>query len=364
MKNHEKYMRLALELAMKAKGRTSPNPLVGAVLVKNKRIIAKGYHRSAGGPHAEIYAIKNAGKKSKNATLYVTLEPCSHYGRTPPCVDEIIKSKIKEVVVAMPDPNPVNNGRCLRLLKKHGIKVALGVLRKEAEKINKPFVKYITKGMPFITVKAAQSLDGRIATRTGDSKWITSSSSREHSRRERCLYDGIMAGVSTVIKDNPLLSSKSKNNKFPVKIIVDSNLRTSLNARIFSRQSPAAVIIAVGNKIKNKNKIDKMRSKGATILFINQTIRGLDLKDLLIKLARHEITNILVEGGGKLIGSLFDAKLVDRVLFFIAPKIIGGEDAINSVGARGVKNVADSFRLKDVDIKKFDDDILIAGSIK
>ena len=354
---------MALDLALKAKGETSPNPLVGAVVVKNERIIAKGFHSKAGMPHAELLVLKNAGKKAIGGRLYVTLEPCSHYGRTAPCVNEIIKSKIKDVIIGMRDPNPVNNGRGIQMLRKHGIKVKVGVLEKELKKINEPFIKYITKALPFITVKLAQSLDGKIATRTGDSKWITSKASREYSRMKRRFHDGIMVGVNTLMKDDPFLNSKPKSNKFPIKIIVDSKLKTPLNARILSKRSPAPVIIAVSSRLKNENKIKKFKSRGIKIIFAKERKQKLDLRDLLKKLAKIEITNILVEGGGKLIGSFFDAGLVDKALFFIAPKIIGGEDAISSVEGCGVKKISKTPKLRNINFRHFKQDILIEGYI-
>ena len=356
-------MRMALDLALKAKGETSPNPLVGAVVVKNERIIAKGFHSKAGMPHAELLVLKNAGKKAIGGRLYVTLEPCSHYGRTAPCVNEIIKSKIKDVIIGMRDPNPVNNGRGIQMLRKHGIKVKVGVLEKELKKINEPFIKYITKALPFITVKLAQSLDGKIATRTGDSNWITSKASREYSRMKRRFHDGIMVGVNTLMKDDPFLNSKPKSNKFPIKIIVDSKLKTPLNARILSKRSPAPVIIAVSSRLNNENKIKKLESSKIKILFVKERKQRLDLRDLLKKLVKLEITNILVEGGGKLIGSFFDARLVDKALFFIAPKIIGGEDSVNSVGGKGIKKINSSVKLRNMNIQRFDKDILIEGYV-
>jgi diaminohydroxyphosphoribosylaminopyrimidine deaminase/5-amino-6-(5-phosphoribosylamino)uracil reductase len=361
MNKNEYYMRKALSLALKAKGMTFPNPLVGAVVVKNGKIVGCGYHKMAGSPHAEAEAIANAGKQAKGSTLYVTLEPCMHYGRTPPCVDKILESGIKKVVAGMIDPNPLNNGKGIKLLREHKIEAEVGFLENELRKINQPFIKYITKKMPFITIKVGQSLDGKIATRSGDSKWITCDKARELAHRLRLEYDGIMVGVNTVIRDNPFLASDACAHTL-TRIIVDSHLGTPYNANIF--QKPAPVIIATlketaGQETENRN----LLSRKARILEVRENQGQVNLYDLLKKLAQSGLTNILVEGGGTLIGSLFDCNLVDRALFFIAPKIIGGKDAISSVMGRGVTYVDRAVKLKDASIKKIDDDFLVEGII-
>jgi len=357
----EKYMRLALKLSLKAKGKTSPNPIVGAVVVKNSRVIATGYHKRSGGAHAEAIALDNAGKNARGATLYVTLEPCTHYGKTPPCVDKIIKSGIKEVVVGIIDPNPLNNGKGLGILKQHKIKVSTGILEDEIRSVNEVFIKYITKRMPFITVKIAQSLDGKIASRTGDSKWITSDKSRSFAHRMRAGYDAIMVGINTVLRDNPRLDPWFFKKPM-VKIIVDSQLSIPQDAFVFTENSK--VILATlaslpGQETQNR----KLLEKKASILEVREKVGQVNLKDLFKKLAAMEITNILVEGGGTLIGSLFDEGLVDKVMFFISPKIIGGKDSISSVMGQGISRVDKALKLRNIKFRRSGEDFLVEGYV-
>lgn len=358
---HEKYMNLALRSALKAKGKTSPNPMVGAVIVKKGRIIAKGYHRMAGLPHAEIAALDEAGKDARGATLYVTLEPCTHFGKTPPCVDRIIKSGIREVFVGMVDPNPLNNGKGIEILRQHNIKVRVGLLEDKLKNVNEVFVKYITKKMPFVTVKIAESLDGRIATRSGESKWITSDKARAYAHRIRQDYDAAAVGVNTVLRDNPKLNA-GLSKKQPVKIIVDSQLSTPQDAEIFSRSS-SVIIVTLAVKSGQETENRKTLSLKAKILEVKENEGQVNLKDMMKKLARLGITNILVEGGGTLIGSLFDEGLVDKVLFFISPKIIGGKEAIGAVMGKGINRIDKAFRLKEVKLKRIGEDFLVEGYV-
>lgn len=361
-KTDEYYMGLALKLALKAKGNTSPNPLVGALVVNAGKIIGKGFHAKAGLAHAEIIALDEAGKKAKGATLYVTLEPCVHTGRTPPCVNRIIQSGIREVVVGMIDPNPLNNGKGVLLLRQSNVKVRLGVLNEELKKINESFIKYIATGIPFIAVKVAESLDGRIATFTGDSQWITSDKSRVFAHKIRKNYDAIMVGVNTVLRDNPRLNAVSTQKQL-VKIIIDSNLSTPENANIFSGQSKV-IIITLPSRPGQETENRKSLSVKATILEVKEKDGQINLRDALKKLARLKISNIIVEGGGTLIGSLFDERLVDKILFFISPKIIGGKDAVSSVMGKGVKRADQAIKLDQVRIRRFAEDLLIEANIK
>jgi len=361
-KTDEYYMGLALKLALKAKGRTWPNPLVGALVVKNGKIIGKGFHARAGLAHAEIVALDEAGKGAKGATLYVTLEPCAHTGRTPPCADRVIQSGIKEAVVGMIDPNPLNNGKGILLLKQGNIKVRLGVLEEQLRKINQSFIKYISTGIPFITVKVAESLDGRIATFTGESKWITSDKSRVFAHKIRNDYDGIMVGVNTVLRDNPRLDPVPFTKPL-VKIIVDSNLSTPASSAIFSASSKV-IIVTLPSKPGLETENRKNLSEKATILEVKERDGQINLRDALKKLARLKISNIIVEGGGTLIGSLFDERLVDKILFFISPKIIGGKDAVSSVMGRGVKRPDQAIKLGGVKMRRFGEDLFIEADIK
>lgn len=360
MNIHEKYMRLALDLARKGEGMTSPNPVVGAVIVRNGRIAGKGYHKKAGLPHAEINAIEDAGKMAKGSTLYVTLEPCDHFGRTPPCTDAIINSGIKNVIVAALDPNPVTSGRGIRTLNKSGINTKVGLLGNEARAMNKPFEKYITKKLPYVTVKAAESLDGKIAARSGDSKWITSESSRRYVHGLRRKADAVMVGANTVLRDDPSLMARTRGTEQPVRIIVDSALRTPLNARIFSgiKESPLIIATASGS-----SRAKRYEARGARVLKVAPKNGMVSLKALLRELAKMEITNILVEGGGSLNASLFEEGLVDKVIFFVAPKIIGGKSAITPVEGRGAGDIGSAVKLKNVRAKRFGDDIMIEAEV-
>jgi diaminohydroxyphosphoribosylaminopyrimidine deaminase/5-amino-6-(5-phosphoribosylamino)uracil reductase len=358
----EYYMGLALKLALKAKGKTSPNPLVGALVVKAGKIIGRGFHAKAGFAHAEIVALDEAGKKAKGATLYVTLEPCAHTGRTPPCVNRIVASGIKEVVVGMIDPNPLNNGKGVTLLKQNNIKVRVGVLDEKLKEINESFIKYITARIPLVTVKVAESLDGRIATRTGDSKCITSDKSRAFAHRMRKDYDAIMVGVNTVLRDNPSLNAWFSQKKL-IKIIVDSNLSISENSNIFAGDS-RVIIITLPSRPGQETENRKRLAAKASILEVKEKSGQINLRDALKKLAGLQISNIIVEGGGTLIGSLFDERLVDKILFFISPKIIGGKDAVSSVMGSGVKRVDQAIKLRDLKIRRFGEELLVSARVK
>lgn len=358
MKKHEFYMDLAMKLALKAKGQTSPNPMVGAVVVKNGHIIGKGYHKKAGTAHAEIIALEEAGIETRGAVLYVTLEPCTHFGRTPPCVGKIIKSGIKEVFVGMVDPNHLNNGKGIQMLKKHKIRVNVGLLEDRLRKMNEVFIKYMTKRMPFLTVKLAESLDGKIATRTFESKWITSDKSRIYAHRLRKNYDAVMVGANTLLKDNPKLNAWFSKRQ-PLKIVVDSGLSTPEDADIFLKGNAVIVTLPVKPGQETENRM--ILEKKAKILEVKEKDGQVNLKDMMKKLAGLEITNVLVEGGGTLIGALFDEGLVDKVLFFISPKIIGGKDAISSVMGRGIARIDKAVKLKEVKLRRIGEDFLIEG---
>ena len=347
--------------AKRGEGKTTPNPLVGALVVKNNRIIARGYHKKAGLPHAEVVALSLAGRRARGATLYVTLEPCSHFGRTPPCTDMIMKYGIRQVIIGMLDPNPLNNGKGLRVLRRHGIEVEVGLLEKELRKMNEPFIKYITQKLPFVTVKVGQSLDGKIATYRGSSQWITSDRAREYVHRIRDKFDAIMVGVNTILRDNPKLQPASISKRL-TKIIVDSQLSIPCQAEVM--KNPPIIIATLhatpGQETTNRD----LLLKKAQILEVKEKEGLVNIRDMMRRLARLNITNILVEGGGNLIGSLFDERLVDKVLFFISPKIIGGKEAISSVMGKGISHPDKAFRLKDVRLRRIGEDFLVEGYIK
>lgn len=359
---HEKFMRLALRLAQKAKGRTNPNPLVGAVVVKNGRILGRGYHKAAGLAHAEVVALDKAGKAARGGSLYVSLEPCRHFGRTAPCVDKILACGIKEVIFAMDDPNPLNNGRGSQFLRRHGIRVLSGILEEEARRINRVFIKYITKQLPFVTVKVAQSVDGKIATSSGDSRWITSQSSRRLGHKLRSQADAVLVGVNTVLKDNPLLNCRHcgrLRKKQPKKIIVDSRLRLLPDLKIFSPRSPAPVIIAT-TRFAPQKKISYFEKK-ARVIVAKDKEKRVDLRDLFRELARQGIAHILIEGGGELIASALKMRLVDRMVVFVSPKIIGGSEAPTAVEGEGIERIRQAARLKDMKFKRAGPELIIEG---
>ena len=360
MSNNE-FMQMALDLAVQAKGFTSPNPMVGAVVVKGNRMIATGWHKRCGSDHAEIVALKKAGARSRGAKLFVTLEPCFHYGRTPPCVDKVIDSGIREVVIGMVDPNPLTRGKSIAKLRRAGIKVKVGVLRPAAERINEIFIKYMRSKMPFVAAKCAQTLDGKIATVTGESKWITSSKTRDYARRIRDEFDAILVGVNTVLRDDPRLNGTKKTKRLK-KIVLDSSLQTPLTARLFKGIRPADCVIAVTRKASSA-KIKQFQNKGVRVIICPVKDGHVDLKWLLKALAKEEITSILMEGGAHVIGSALKQKLVDKLYIYVAPKIIGDQDALSSVVGINTVNIGRSIRLKDLTSRNISQDILLTGYV-
>jgi diaminohydroxyphosphoribosylaminopyrimidine deaminase/5-amino-6-(5-phosphoribosylamino)uracil reductase len=365
MNKHEVFMRKVLGLAEKGRGTTSPNPMVGALVVKNNKIIASAYHRRPGGLHAEAIALKRAGQKAKGATLYVNLEPCAHLGRTPPCAKAIINSGIKEVYCSMIDPNPLNNGKGKKELEKNSVNVKVGMLNKEATKLNEVFIKYVTRGMPFVTIKVAESLDGKIATKTMDSKWITTEASRDYSHRLRSEMDAVLVGVNTIMRDDPILTSR--RGKSPIKIVLDSKLSVSEGAKIFSKKSPALNIAAILKKsLKEPNilkKAERFNKRGILIVACPGRNNRIDLRWLLKELAELEISRLLVEGGGDTISGFLEQGLADKALFFIAPKIIGGRGAVTSVEGKGVEKISQAIELEDVKVEMIGKDILVSGAV-
>jgi diaminohydroxyphosphoribosylaminopyrimidine deaminase/5-amino-6-(5-phosphoribosylamino)uracil reductase len=349
------FMKLALELAGKAN--PSPNPKVGAVIVKDGKIIATGYHRKAGMPHAEIDALKKLKKgDAKGATLYVTLEPCSHYGRTPPCTKAIINAGIKRVVAAMQDPNPLVHG--LEELRANGVDTEVGLMENEARALNEAFIKFIETGLPFVTIKAAMSLDGKIACVDGDSKWITSSATRHKARSLRAEYDAILVGINTVLKDNPRLTARTPGHKDPLRVIIDSKLKVPTDAKVFADSN---VLVATSEKHDQK-KIKILEQMGIRVLIVGK--EKVDLKALMQKLAALKVTSILIEGGGEVNASALKAGIVDRLLFFVAPKIIGGLDAPGPVGGEGVKKMVKALKLQNVSCSTIGNDLQISAKVR
>ncbi|HEX9061157.1 MAG TPA: bifunctional diaminohydroxyphosphoribosylaminopyrimidine deaminase/5-amino-6-(5-phosphoribosylamino)uracil reductase RibD [Clostridia bacterium] len=364
MESHEYYMKRTLELAKKGWGRTNPNPLVGAVIVKNGEIIAEGWHDVLGGDHAEVAAFKNAKESVKGSTMYVNLEPCSHFGRTPPCARAIIDRGVSNVVISMCDPNPKVSGNGIRMLKEAGICVYTGVLESEAARLNEIFIKYITKKKPFVIMKTAMTLDGKTASFSGDSKWITGEDSREFVHVLRDRVSSIMVGINTVLADDPSLTTRLpfKECKDPVRIIADSKGRIPLNCKVINSSSPAGVILATAKEL-DKDREEKLKDKNVRIISTSDASGRVDLSKLMGELYLMEIDSVLIEGGGTLNASALEAGIVDKVFTFIAPKIIGGCNALTPVEGAGRKLMSEAYKLRDVSVTKFKDDILVEGYI-
>ncbi len=356
-------MKLALQLAKRGRGKTRPNPMVGAVIVKNSRIVATGYHRKAGQPHAEAIALASAGPKVKGATLYLNLEPCCHTDkRTPPCTKAIIASGIKRVVVAMKDPNPKVTGRGIRELTQARIKVTTGLLGSEANRLNEVFAKWITIGRPFVTMKVAASLDGKIASATGESRWITGEKARAYVHQLRNEVDAVMVGIGTVLADDPRLTARlaGKKGYDPIRIVVDSQLRIPLESKILHLHSFARTILATTKQASNE-KIQKIEKLGAQVLVMEDSNGRVNLTALMKELGRIKITNLLLEGGSELNASMLCEGLVDKVIFLIAPKIIGGQNAKSAVGGQIARPLSQAFKVSDLQISRLGEDLLIQG---
>ncbi len=360
----QKYMRMALQLAEKARGRTSPNPMVGAVVVKNDKVVSRGYHRKAGEPHAEAIALKQAGRAAKGATLYVTLEPCSHTNkRTPPCTPLVLQSGVKRVVVAMIDPNPHVSGGGIKTLKKSGIEVVAGVLEAEAKKLNEAFIKYITTGAPFVTLKIAQTLDGKIATAAGESKWITGEKAREEGHRLRDANDAVLVGINTVLKDNPSLTTRIPRGRDPIRIVVDTKLRTPLKAKIITQKSSAKTYIATLDSMP-KDKLVKLLDAGVEVLLAKGSKGHVDLKNLMKMLGGFGVTSVLIEGGSEVHASALKSGIVDKVVMFIAPMLMTGKDSLCSIGGVSPTRLTQSIRLRNMTSRMVGDDLVIEGYIR
>ena len=357
-----KYMRRALALAARALGRTSPNPLVGAIVVNGGEVVGEGYHQSAGSAHAEVHAINRAGTDAHGGTLYVTLEPCVHYGRTPPCTEAIIQSGITQVFAAHEDPNPKVGGKGIEELEKAGVRVQMGLCESEARRLNEVFIKYIRTNRPFVIIKSAMSLDGKIATISGESQWISSKASRLRGHEIRDTVDAILVGVKTVFNDDPTLTTRlpGRNGKDPARIIVDSECRTPLKARVLNPDGEGYAIIAT-TKRASKERIARLEAEGAKVWVVEEDGNRVCLSALMLALGCKGITSVLIEGGAEINASALKAGIVDKVMFFIAPKIIGGTDAPSPIGGKGIQRLAEVYDLRDLSVRSIDGDILIEG---
>jgi len=359
------YMALALSLAKLAQGQVSPNPAVGAVIVNQDVIVGQGYTQPPGGDHAEIVALKQAGESARGSSMYVTLEPHCHQGRTPPCTQAIISAGINEVHFSIFDPNPRVSGKGQAELHAAGITTYVGEMAAEATELNEAFIKYITTGLPFVTVKFASSLDGKIATRTGDSKWVTGELARKRVQHLRYISDAVMTGANTVIADDPRLTVRLADkggitHKQPLRVIIDGLGRTPPQSRIF--KEPGKTLVVTGTALADTTR-EALQNAGAELIELPSQDGIIDLKSLLQILGQKEITSIMVEAGGILIGSLFDNRLVDKVVAFLAPMIIGGEEARPAVAGKGADVLAQCTRLKQIQVERIGEDIMVSGYV-
>lgn len=346
LKNDAYYMQLALDLASSARGNTNPNPMVGAVIVNNGVIVGTGLHRKAGEPHAEVHAFRMAGEHAKGATLYVTLEPCSHYGKTPPCANLVKESGVKRVVVAMKDPNPSVAGRGIQLLRDAGIEVEVGVLESEAYTLNERFIHNMLTERPFVVAKYAMTADGKIATSTGDSRWITADDAREDVHLYRHEMDGILVGIGTVLADNPSLTTRllTKEGKNPVRIVLDSNLQTPLSANVAQTTEARTMIITA--KDAEESREQALVAQGVEVIRVARQADGLDLDAALQALYEAGVTDILVEGGASVHASFFRQQLVQKAIIYMAPKILGGVHSITPVAGPDVTWMRDAIDME------------------
>lgn len=353
------WMRLAIDLAELGEGDVNPNPLVGAVVVRDEQVVGRGYHQRFGGPHAEIYALEEAGDAARGATLYVTLEPCCHYGKTPPCTDRILSSGVRRVVAATTDPNPIISGKGLDTLRQAGVEVTEGILADEARQQTEIFRKYVTTGIPFVHLKLATSLDGRIATRTGDARWISGEPSRVRSHRLRRRNAAILVGIGTALADDPRLDVRYVSGRSPTPIVLDAYGRLPLAAQLLrTGRSPIIAAAAVPPE-----RLAALEAAGCRVWEIPAPGGGVDLPRLLHQVGESGLDSILIEGGGETAASFLAAGLVDRVSLFVAPLLIGGRDAVPAIGGVGVDRVADAVRLIDVTTERVGEDLLVSGRV-
>ena len=362
MEQDRQYMKMALELAQKGMGFTAPNPMVGAVIVKNGRIIGQGYHRKYGGLHAEREALAACTEEPEGASIYVTLEPCCHYGKQPPCVNAILEAGIRRVIIGSSDPNPLVAGKGIRILKDHGIEVTENILKEECDKLNEAFFYYIQNKKPYVVMKYAMTMDGKIAAYTGESKWVTGEAARIHVQEQRLKYTGIMVGVGTVLADDPMLTCRLENSRNPVRIICDSHLRTPLTSKIVRTAETIPTILASSSK--DQQKIKNYEELGCQVLYVPEKNGHIDLNRLMELLGAAKIDSILLEGGGSLNWSALECGIVQKVQTYIAPKLFGGEEAKTPVEGKGFPDPASAVLLKNSEIIRLGDDFLIESEVK
>ena len=359
-----RYMTRALALAARAAGETNPNPMVGCVVVKGGRIVGEGFHRRAGGPHAEVVALRAAGAKARGATLYVTLEPCSIVARTPACARTVRDAGVRRVVAAMRDPNPKVDGRGLAQLRRAGVQVDVGVLEDEARRLNKRFVTFMETGRPYLLLKAAMTLDGRIATARGESKWITSPEQRRHARALRRLYDGVLVGIGTVLADDPALTVRLDGPwpRQPLRVVLDSKARTPVTAKLIQGEPKGHAVIAVGADAPEA-RVRALEEAGASVVRCPGVDGRVAPAELLSALFARDVRGVLVEGGAEVAASFLDAGLVDRVAMFLAPRLLGGVKAPSVLAGAG-RELKRAVALDGVEVRRVGDDILVEGDVR
>lgn len=359
----EHYMQQALQLARQGRGRTSPNPVVGAVIVKDDQVIGRGWHQKAGTAHAEIHALAEAGSDAKNATIYVTLEPCCHHGRTGPCTEAILAAGIQRVVVAMTDPNPLVAGCGIGVLRERGVTVETGVLADESAQLNAAFIKWISCKLPFVTLKNGISLDGKIATQSGDSRWITGSESRLEVHRMRDVSDAIITGIGTVLADDPELTTRlPEGGRSPVRVVLDRLARTPLGAKILNQQAAPTIIFV--SEAAPLNRREALAASGAEVVVAPEVAGRIDLSFVLSTLGQRCLTNVMVEAGGTLNSAFLFGNYVDKVVMFIAPKIIGGSGAPGPYGGSGCEFLSGAVELEDLVVRQLGADLMVEGFVK
>ena len=361
-----RYLRLALALAARGAGQTHPNPMVGAVVVRAGRVVGQGYHTRAGAPHAEAVALGQAGKRARGAVLYVNLEPCCHFGRTPPCVDSIIGAGVRRVVACMRDPDPRVRGRGFRALRAAGVEVRLGALLRDARILNAEFVRRIGAGRPLVTLKAGMSLDGRIATRAGESKWITSPRARAAARDLRLRHDAVLIGVNTVLRDDPLLTVRARRTEGarrsgPVRVVLDARLRTPPRSRLLTDGGPQTIIVTLKGAPTARRR--RLQGAGALVLEVPGRDGQVSIPRALEELGRRGIASVLVEGGSEVLGAMLDERLADRLVLFVAGRLLGGRGALPVFGGRGAGRLRDAALLKKITVRPVGRDYRIEGTL-
>ena len=359
MSDDRKFLQRALALAARARGRTAPNPMVGAVVVSEGRIVGEGWHPRAGEPHAEVFALRHAAEAARGATLYVTLEPCCHYGRTPPCTEAVLAAGIRRVVVAMSDPFPKVAGGGLAQLRAAGLDVECGLLEAEARELNRAYLRAVQTGLPWVTLKMAVTLDGKIATRAGDSRWITGEKARAYVHRLRDWNDAVMVGIGTARADDPQLTARLRGARNPLRVVVDPRGELRLESHLVQHAADIPTLVAVGEGIDGGPFV----ARGVSVESVPQRGRWLDLEVLLRRLVARGVHSVLCEGGAGLGASLLEAGLVDEVAWFIAPKLVGGRDAPGAVGGTGVERMAGAWTLDKVRYRRFGDDVAVMGYV-